>query len=89
MLWWNPFLTTDERASIRRGAELVRQSNPRAYWLTCSLIIFCTTVFVGVLVALLAKGAYASALTLVLFWSTVYIAASWLAARDIRRLHGR
>lgn len=83
---WNPFLTPEERASIRRGGELMRRSNPCGYWAARSFIIFCATGCFALLVFILVVGAYVSALATVLVWSVVYIVSSWLAARDIRRL---
>jgi len=82
---WNPFLTPEERASIRRGGELMRKSAPATYWLARSFIVFCATGCLALLVLILVVGEYVSALALVLFWAVVYIASSWLAARDIRR----
>lgn len=83
---WNPFLTAEERASIRRGGELMRQSNPLAYWLAQSFIIFCATGCVATFAFLILVGAYVDTLVMSLFWVGAYIASSWLAARNIRRL---
>jgi hypothetical protein len=83
---WNPFLTPEERASIRRGGELMRRSAPACYWAARSFIFFCAVGCLAILVLLLLVGAYVGALATVLFWSVVYIVTSYGAARDIRRL---
>lgn len=82
---WNPFLTAEERASIRRGGEFMRRSSPLYYWSARSFIVFCAIGCVAVLIFLLAIGAYANVLALLLLWSGVYLASSWLAAWSIRR----
>lgn len=63
----------------------MRRSRPLDYWLGRSFIILCAITCVTTLILLLAVGAYADALALVLLWSAIYIASSWLAAWDIRR----
>ena len=79
---WNPFLTAEERASIRRGGELMRQSAPVNYWFWRSFVIICLVIWMFLLVV----GAYVNALALVLLWAGVYIVTAYGIARSIRRL---
>lgn len=83
---WNPFLTAEERASIRRGGELMRRSAPATYWAAHSFIIFCAVGCVALLALILVVGAYANALAMVLVWAGVYIVTAYWSARSIRRL---
>lgn len=83
---WNPFLTPEERASIRRGGELMRAHSPVNYWAARSFVIFCAVGCLVIWVFVLAVGAYLNALFLLLFWAGVYIVTAYGTARSIRRL---
>lgn len=83
---WNPFLSAEDRASIRRGGELYRQYEPRHYWMSRVFIWVCALACAAILAFLLFIGAYWNALILVLFWAVVYIVTAFGVARNIRRL---
>lgn len=82
---WNPFLTADERASIRRGGELHRESDPKAYWLGRAYIWLSIIGCALILGFLLINGAYVNCAVLIAVWSAVWILSCWGAAWSIRR----
>ena len=83
---WNPFLTDQERADLRRGRQLIRLRAPRTYWMTQGFIYFCAITAAAVLVWVLFQGAYWQAARMASFVATVYFLTAWLVARNIRKL---